>query len=1614
MGEIFERTTPAFPLSWTGERLVSGITGQVEIEHLHRYAFARELCRGLDVLDIASGEGYGTALLAQVCRSVIGVEIDVRAVEYASAAYQKPNLCFMKGDARAIPLPDGAVDVVVSFETIEHFYEHENFISEVRRVLRPNGKFIVSSPERDIYSPAQRDPNPFHVRELTGGEFDRMLRGSFSHVIQYGQRSLLGAALVAEAGADDPIITFERRGQTAFEASLGLPLSMYRVAIASDATFSAPRASLYIDTSDIDRVFARAKELNELQPQAEAWRQQLLQSNSDGDDLRHQFGELCHNADEWRRGLLARNAEVESLRAVSVASLEAHSSELKDLQADLNAKSLELGNLAQFAKLQTSEICAKIGQNELQGEQLAKLGATLVLLSETLDTALDSLTRLEVERDGLVVNSSRLQKDVTTLDKSLNQILLSTSWRLTAPMRGVAIRNPWLVGFVRKANSYNPALVRSVLWLLRLLWRVVTLRSPWFKSGRTQTASKASLPEAKVSVGVQLSLPSLMVQDNPIIELGVIEANVPLDASTPNPVPSLWLYLGDTIEWLGAHAQCSGVGRVTAELFFASLKENGSGAVPCARTPYKPGLGSLSRFEVAQFFAARVGANKSERLRHSDECPPVAPGLAFVPIPGDHIIFTGVVWTQEYITLFESISSEGMRFSVLVYDIIPLDSPYLVNGAGIDVFRAWLRKVLALADVVFVSSDVNKNQILRWATLDGTAVCAKVIPIVFGSNKALFEPTDKKALLSDDWGVRTTGYVLSVGTIDHRKNQQALCVAWVKLCTMLGSDQVPQLVLVGRDDIGVDGLSVTIQELVATKKILVLQRTSDLELVELYRDCLFTVFPSLSEGYGLPVAESLAYGKLCIASDLAVIRDHAGDLPWYVEPGDPASLFEAVKRALTDLEAVNLAQDRILRLYRTQSWEETWGQIVKAVTVDCTGPRTSTMSSPQAFPGNAPVVIHHALHQALTWCTDKDPEVSIVIVNWHATPLTIECVRHVWSNTSGCSYEIIIVDNGSDPDSLVALNQLGHGVSLVSLMTNRFFGEANNIAAERAKGKYLCLLNNDAFVQSGWLCALVSSLEGSPGCGAVGPLFLFPDGSIQEAGGSIDSHGFPVRALRGELTSGQTLTDSFVDYVSAATLLIQTSAFLEVGGFDLLYEPAYYEDVDLCLKLRAAGHAVRFSSAARVVHVEGAAANDSAESVRRRNALGDINRGKFVARWHKFLATREFVDLEATWARIRPASGYNATLVNFEKRAVLFSPFMMSPGGGERVLLTIASILSEDHSVFIATPYQYSQLRMADLGRELDLNLTNSRFITQQELLTMPVPDVMVTLSNHIVPPIVAHAENAVMICQFPFPLGEEEVRLIRERELGQYRAVIAYSDYARSHVVAALSAHQMPALPVEILYPPVPGYVGDPELKRPIILSVGRFFAGGHSKRQDLMIDAFRNLLDHDVSGWELHIAGASVPSPAQIDYLSALRLRAADLPVVFHVNASKEQLAVLYRDASIYWHASGLDVPLIEFPGGAEHFGITIVEAMSAGCVPIVFNSGGPREIVSNGVNGILYGSIEELVEKSLYLIAPDSNQTRKAMARAAISRAADFSTSSFREKARRLLFDQHLATF
>lgn len=177
--------------------------------------------------------------------------------------------------------------------------------------------------------------------------------------------------------------------------------------------------------------------------------------------------------------------------------------------------------------------------------------------------------------------------------------------------------------------------------------------------------------------------------------------------------------------------------------------------------------------------------------------------------------------------------------------------------------------------------------------------------------------------------------------------------------------------------------------------------------------------------------------------------------------------------------------------------------------------------------------------------------------------------------------------------------------------------------------------------------------------------------------------------------------------------------------------------------------------------------------------------------------------------------------------------------------------------------------------------------------------------------------------------------------------------------------------LPSQILYPPIDVEEIRPAPKQNRILTVGRFFVGSHSKKHRDMVAAFKRMVDAGLTQWELHLAGGVAPSEDDRRYLTTITDESKGYPIYIHADASRDDLLKLYASSAIYWHAAGFGESEESEPIRFEHFGIATVEAMAAGCVPVVINRGGQKEIVRNGVNGFLWNSLEELQARTSQLI-------------------------------------------
>lgn len=183
------------PLEFTGERFTPECVREIWYEHFHRYALARDLVADLEVLDAACGEGYGTALLASVAARATGVDVSRQAIEHARQRYGSENLEFRTADCLDLPFGDESFDCIVSFETLEHLEDHDGLMKEFRRVLKPGGFLMVSSPDKAIYTDLLNNDNEFHLKELYRPEFEDLLGRYFPAYRLLGQKLVFQSAI---------------------------------------------------------------------------------------------------------------------------------------------------------------------------------------------------------------------------------------------------------------------------------------------------------------------------------------------------------------------------------------------------------------------------------------------------------------------------------------------------------------------------------------------------------------------------------------------------------------------------------------------------------------------------------------------------------------------------------------------------------------------------------------------------------------------------------------------------------------------------------------------------------------------------------------------------------------------------------------------------------------------------------------------------------------------------------------------------------------------------------------------------------------------------------------------------------------------------------------------------------------------------------------------------------------------------------------------------------------------------------------------------------------------------------------------------------------------------
>ena len=246
------------------------------------------------------------------------------------------------------------------------------------------------------------------------------------------------------------------------------------------------------------------------------------------------------------------------------------------------------------------------------------------------------------------------------------------------------------------------------------------------------------------------------------------------------------------------------------------------------------------------------------------------------------------------------------------------------------------------------------------------------------------------------------------------------------------------------------------------------------------------------------------------------------------------------------------------------------------------------------------------------------PIVSVIVPTYGQIPFTLRCLASIAANAPSMGIEVIVIDDAWQGQDAAFL-ELVSGIRLIRNQTNLGFLFSCNKAAAVANGRYLLFLNNDTEVLTNWLEPMVSLFRHRPGTGAVGSKLLYPDGRLQEAGGITwqDASGWNFGRLEDPSKPAYNYVRE-VDYCSGASLMVERAIFTELGGFDPCYAPAYFEDTDLCFRLRQIGLKTLYQPASQVVHHEGIShGRDTGVGIKSYQAA---NRHTFINRWAEVLA----------------------------------------------------------------------------------------------------------------------------------------------------------------------------------------------------------------------------------------------------------------------------------------------------------------------------------------------------------------------------------------------------------
>ncbi len=1222
-------------LSNDGERfLPEQMHGSIELEHLHRYLFARQHVGGKDVLDIASGEGYGSELLARVARSVIGVDIASEAVEHAKLKYIRENLEYRKGSCSAIPLENNSVDIVVSFETIEHHTEHEEMMLEVKRVLRKGGILIISSPDKLEYSDRPSFTNHFHVKELYRDEFQSLLESHFFNVKLYSQRVMLGSVLHSLQDARN--IVFEQVGRDSSPTS-EMPNPMYWVALASDKKL--PKSSSGIFEQSLDDLWRdisrqRNQTISELIAVVAQPDSTLLKAQFSGLWYQQQNPDLIRaGVDPYQHWISNGISEGRLPAAVPVDLAKMLIAEREQsLQQAVAEKERELCQVQQETQERQRELDATIVQTKLKardeieaqlralverersfGDQLAQLHESAsqqrIAEQETARREMEALIEQHTQREQSLLQAMaekerelrRVQQETQErqreLDATIAQTKLKARYEVGALLRALAERErsfgDQLAQLHESASQQRIAEQETARREMEALIEQHTQRE--------QSLLQAMAEKERELRRVQQETQERQRELDATIEQTKLKARYEVGAQLRTLAERERSFADHLAQLHESASQQRIAEQETARREMEALIEQHTQreqSLLQAMAEKERELtlmlqeSKASQNEISKRMLDLEKAANQELLELKIKYNGLVNDIHF------KLISMQSTWSWRITRPFRRINdilstnpdckpiamSFNLELPIGLSDKIKTEN----NQANIYTHRGFINSQAERQEMQYNNS--NLNQITNAKTLnelirhDGDVFvkCAYITlvgryPDPQGFDyyiDRLNDSGDKLAILNQ------------IYRSDEAKRFNAKVEGLDKAMTRQNWKSYPLIGWVLRMvDCGVgesrilhklNCFSDRIEDLEENilKKIEAVKNNQRVEDREEFRKYVLDLFQSFDANF---------YFENNI--DVAVSGMNAYE-HWVVAGFAEGRLFKRVNNGVKDVEKVGSPSFLPSMKKADGVWEWADYNTVKSRIENIKSRRRLEYTSRPLEIINISELDFDKVISKIEFCKKEGvPDVSIVIPVFNNIKITLECLLSISENTDdGISYEVIVADDSSNPETSNLLSSIKN-IKYFRNNENLGFLRNCNVALQYCSGKYVVFLNNDVQVTPNWLVALYSTFDEHPDAGAVGPRFLYPNGYLQEAGAAFRENGTSeMIGLNEDPSQPRYSYTRRVDYVSGACLMMKTELARLLEGFSEKYLPCYCEDSDLCLRIQESGYYVYVNPDSTIVH----------------------------------------------------------------------------------------------------------------------------------------------------------------------------------------------------------------------------------------------------------------------------------------------------------------------------------------------------------------------------------------------------------------------------------------------